>query len=68
MMNIDEIQTTMQRNLESVGVPVNQACEAAQVLAKESVDAHAGQLRERTAGEQAIVSSAYEWMKAKANS
>jgi hypothetical protein len=68
MMNIDEIQATMQQSLESVGVPINQARDAAHVLARESVDAGSGQLRERTAAEQALVSSAYEWMKAKANS
>lgn len=67
-MNFQEVQSSMQQQLESVGVPVNQARDAAHVLARESVDASSGRVRQRTAEEQATVSSAYEWMKAKANS
>lgn len=68
-MKYDEIKASMQQQLESVGVPVNQARDAAQVLAQENANALAGHpVRERTPEEQASVSSAYEWFKAKANS
>ncbi len=64
-MEINEIQSSMQQQLETKGVPVNQARDAAQVLARENVDAASGRLRERTADEQAAVSRAYTWLKAK---
>lgn len=66
-MNSSEIQASMQQQLEAVGVPVNQARDAAQVLAQENALALSEQrVPDRTPDQQAAVSSAYEWMKAKA--
>jgi hypothetical protein len=61
-MNTDEIKASMQQQLEAVGVPTNQARDAANVLARQNV----GELPFPLAPEhQHIVSSAYEWFKAK---
>jgi len=61
-MNIDEIKASMQQQLEAVGVPTNQARDAADVLARQN----AGELPVPLAPEQQhIVSSAYQWFKAK---
>ncbi len=65
-MNADEIQASMQQQLETAGVPTNQARDAANVLANENAIALSGQqVPERTPDQQHIVSSAYEWFKAK---
>jgi hypothetical protein len=65
-MNFNEIQTSMQQQLEEAGVPTNQARDAANVLAQENLAALSGQdLADRTPEQQHIVSSAYEWFKAK---
>ena len=65
-MNADEIQASMQQQLEAAGVPTNQARDAANVLANENAIALSGQrVPERTPDQQHIVSSAYEWFKAK---
>jgi len=61
-MNIDEIKASMQQQLEVVGVPTNQPRDAADVLARQNV----GELPVPLPPEQQhIVSSAYEWFKAK---
>jgi hypothetical protein len=61
-MNADEIKASMQEQLEEAGVPTNQARDAAEVLARQN----AGELPVPLAPEQQhIVSSAYEWFKAK---
>jgi hypothetical protein len=61
-MNTDEIKASMQQQLEAVGVPTNQARDAANVLARQNV----GELPfPLTPEHQHIVSSAYEWFKAK---
>ena len=61
-MNIDEIKASMQQQLEAVGVPTNQARDAADVLARQN----AGELPVPLPPEkQHIVSSAYQWFKAK---
>ncbi len=61
-MKVDEIKTSMQEQLEAVGVPTNQARDAADILARQN----AGELPYPLPLEQQhIVSSAYQWMKAK---
>ena len=61
-MNTDEIKALMQQQLEKAGVPTNQARDAADILARQNV----GELPVPLAPEdQHIVSSAYEWFKAK---
>ena len=61
-MKADEIKASMQQQLEAVGVPTNQARDAADVLARQNV----GELPVHLAPEQQhLVSSAYEWFKAK---
>jgi hypothetical protein len=61
-MNTDEIKASMQQQLEEAGVPTNQARDAAEVLARQNL----GELPVPLAPEQQhIVSSAYEWFKAK---
>jgi len=61
-MRADEIKALMQQQLEAAGVPTNQARDAAEVLARQNV----GELPVPLAPEQQqIVSSAYEWFKAK---
>ena len=65
-MNTDEIKASMQQQLEAVGVPINQARDAANILAQENAIALSGQpAPDRTPEQQHIVSSAYEWFKAK---
>ncbi|NEQ18587.1 MAG: hypothetical protein F6K28_00165 [Microcoleus sp. SIO2G3] len=65
-MNLNEIQASMQQQLEEAGVPTNQAREAANVLAQENALTLSGQPSpDRTPEQQHIVSSAYEWFKAK---
>jgi len=65
-MNTDEIKASMQQQLEAVGVPINQARDAANILAQENAIALSGQpAPNRTPEQQHIVSSAYEWFKAK---
>jgi hypothetical protein len=65
-VNVNEIQASMQEQLEGVGVPTNQARDAANVLASENAIALSGQpVPDRTPEQQHIVSSAYEWFKAK---
>jgi hypothetical protein len=61
-MNTEEIKNSMQQQLEAAGVPTNQARDAANVLARQNV----GELPfPLPTEEQHIVSSAYQWMKAK---
>ncbi len=61
-MNVEEIKASMQQQLEAAGVPTNQARDAADVLARQNV----GELPVPLPPEQQhIVSSAYEWFKAK---
>ncbi len=61
-MKADEIKALMQEQLEAVGVPTNQARDAADVLARQNL----GELPFPLAPEdQHTVSSAYEWFKAK---
>ena len=61
-MNIDEIKVSMQQQLEAAGVPTNQARDAANVLARQNL----GELPVPLPLEQQhIVTSAYEWFKAK---
>ena len=65
-MNFNEIQASMQQQLENAGVPTNQARDAANVLPQENVAALSGQpATDRISEQQHIVSSAYEWFKAK---
>jgi hypothetical protein len=65
-VNFNEIQALMQQQLEAAGVPTNQARDAANVLAEENALALSGQpAPDRTPEQQHIVSSAYEWFKAK---
>ena len=61
-MNANQIKASMQQQLEKAGVPTNQARDAANVLARQN----AGELPFSLSPEdQHIVSSAYEWFKAK---
>ncbi len=65
-MKADEIKASMQQQLEEAGVPTNQARDAANVLAQENALTLSGQPSpDRTPEQQHIVSSAYEWFKAK---
>ncbi len=65
-MDINEIKVEAQRQLEAVGVPVNQARDAAEILAQENHAALSRQpVPERTPEQQHVVSSAWEWMAAK---
>lgn len=65
-VNLNEIQASIQEQLEAAGVPIHQARDAAAVLAEENASALSGEPSpSRTSEQQHIISSAYEWMKAK---
>ena len=65
-MDVDGIKTSLQKELEASGVPVSLASEAAQILAEENWKSFKNEpVSARTKEQQHIVSSAWEWMKAK---
>jgi len=65
-MDVNEIKASVQSQMEARGGPMNQAREAAEILAQENAFALSGQpVPERTQEQQHIVSSAWHWFSAK---
>ena len=65
-MDFDTVKASYQEGLEAKGVPTSLASKTAQILAKETQSCYLNQpAPARTKEQQHIVSSAWEWMKAK---
>ena len=65
-MDINTIKTSIQKDLEAAGIPTSLANAAAQILAEENRKSLSNEhVLTRTKEQQHIVSSAWEWMKAK---
>ncbi|MEG3876683.1 hypothetical protein QT972_04760 [Microcoleus sp. herbarium7] len=66
MVNVDGIKSSLQKELEASGVPASLASAAAQILTEENRKSLNNEpIPARTKEQQHIVSSAWEWMKAK---
>jgi hypothetical protein len=65
-MDINGIKSSLQKKLEASGIPVSLASAAAQILAEENWKSFNNEpVPTRTQEQQHIVSSAWEWAKAK---
>ena len=64
-MDTHGIKTSLQKELEALGIPVSLASAAAQILAEENWKSFKGKpVPPRTKEQQHIVSSAWAWMAA----
>ena len=65
-MDFDTVKASYQKGLEAKGVPTSLASKTAQILAEETQSCYLKQPAPvRTEEQQYVVSSAWEWMKAK---
>jgi len=65
-VDVNGIKISLQKDLEASGIPVSLASAAAQILAEENMKSFNKEpVPARTKEQQHIVSSAWEWAKAK---
>jgi hypothetical protein len=65
-VDVNGIKISLQKELEASGIPVSLASAAAQILAEENMKSFNNEsVPARTKEQQHIVSSAWEWAKAK---